>query len=145
MSTKITVNIDRLATRAFQETMKNKMLHEFCGRDAGKYLSLLKSVVPFILNAHGVKEDISTWIFTRGQIKHLLEDDGYCTFVKNIFGSRTVIFVGITALDFSTGGLLGNLKNVGIDAGEHFWLTNKTDYETDQLAEKNGLQVIRLS
>lgn len=141
----ITVNIDRLVARAFHQNVKDKALHEFCGREAGNNIKLLKSEVPFILNAHGIKDDTSTWVFTKSQIKHLLEDEGYGTFIKTIFASRTVIFIGITALDFSTGGLLGNLRNVGIDAGEHFWLTNIGDYGTDQLAKKNGLQVIRYS
>jgi hypothetical protein len=54
-----------------------------------------------------------------------------------------VLFVGVTADDVAAGGHLAALTNCGVDTGSHYWITDRSDIQTDRWAEQSGIQVIR--
>jgi serine/threonine protein kinase len=139
----INLNIDRLATKAY--VLETGMLAplEFTGIQGTKLAYLLKEPRPFILNIHGIAEDWSTWVFTQDQLNTLMGSDAYRGFVHSCLASHTVLFMGITADDQSVGGHLEALSSRGIDVGTHFWVTSRTDPETDRWAENAGMRVIR--
>jgi serine/threonine protein kinase len=139
----LSLNLDRLGTRSYTELNHGRIVHEFVGRDAGGYLHLLKSPDPFVVNLHGVVEDAQGWVLTNRSLRALLEDPGYVQFINSTLASRTVLFIGLTADDVAAGGHLQRLTTVGIDAGTHYWVTSRTDYDTDHWAETAGLRVIR--
>lgn len=140
----LTLNLDRFATKALGElTHGRRMPHEFSGRYAAKYLHLLKTPHPFVANLHGITDDVSSWVFTRSELKRLLKYAGYTTLINSCLTTTTILFIGIRADDIAAGGQLAALTRRGVDAGPHYWLTSRNDYPTDQWAEKAGLQVIR--
>ena len=139
----LTLNLDRLASRAFGHSRGDAVLNELSGRDAGARLNVLKSEAPFVINLHGIIDDSTSWVLTASDLKHLLANEGYTTFIRSVLANHTVLFLGVSADDQSAGGFLAALKNLGIDSGDHFWLTERRDRDTDRWAEKAGVQVIR--
>ena len=139
----LNLNIDRLATKSLGEVFPGRLPTEFSGRDAGQFLHSLKSPHPFVANLHGIGDDASTWVFTRGDLKGLLKSEGYQTFIRSCLASTTTLFLGISADDIAAGGHIAALTHAGIDAGPHYWLTNRHDLRTDTWAEQAGIQIIR--
>ena len=139
----INLNLDRLATRALGEVSPRIQPTEFTGRSVGEFLHSLKNPRPFIANLHGISDDTSSWVFTNSDLNHLLNSPDYNTFVHSCLTTTTILFVGISADDIATGGHIEGLTKVGFDVGSHYWLTNRTDLQTDRWAESSGIQLIR--
>ena len=139
----VNLNIDRLATKAHGEVYPKRLPVEFSGRRAKHYLHSLKSPHAFIVNLHGIADDESTWVFTQRELRRLVQSHGHRTFIASCFTATTNLFLGINADDIAAGGHLEALTSVGIDAGPHYWLTSRDDLQTDQWAERVGIQVIR--
>lgn len=139
----LNLNLDRLATRAYTKKRPGEQLIEFPGFQAGQYLHVLKGSAPFIVNLHGTLTDENSWVLTRDEMRALLQKDGYKEFVHMCLGTRTVVFVGISATDVTVGGHLETLTDAKIDLGDHFWITNRANAVTDYWAEHVQLQVIR--
>ncbi len=138
----INLNIDRLATRAFSQQYPGKNIVEFSGKQCAEFTHLLKGGSPFIVNLHGIVEDRSSWVFNIGDLKWLYRQEGYIDFIKAVLCSKTVIYIGVNAQDIAVGGHIDSLKIKGIDFGAHFWITDRSDSNTDEWAEKNGLRLI---
>lgn len=141
----LNLNLDRLATKALGEESPGNLPIEFPGCDAGKFLHALKSPRPFIANLHGIADDESSWVLTNRELKNLLNHEGYNLFIRSCLAATTTLFVGISADDVAAGGHLQALTRLGIDTGDHYWLTNKDDIQTDSWAERAGIQIIRYS
>ena len=139
----VNLNLDRLVTRALGEVSPGRLPAEFSGRNIENYLHSLKSPHPFIANLHGVADDVSSWVFSRGELRQLFQSAGYRTFVTGCFATTTTLFLGVSADDIATGGHLASLAQAGIDTGDHYWLTNRNDIKTDRWAEQAGIRVIR--
>lgn len=140
----LNLNLDRLAGRSHSEIRSGKLLYEFCGREAGQRLYLLKGrQPPFVVQLHGVVEDESSWVFTHDELKSLSANSGYTEFIRACLATRTVLFLAISAEDFAAGGHLQRLREMNLDVGTHFWLTDRTDTDTDRWAESVGIRVIR--
>lgn len=142
----INLNLDRLATKAFSVVRSGHQVNEFVGRRAGAYAHLLQSpTVPFLANVHGVLAEENSWVLTRTDLNELLRNKGYLHFIAACLTTRTVLFVGLTAEDVAVSGHLTALRKAGVTFGTHYWLTSRTDKQTDTAAERLGLQVIRYS
>ncbi len=139
----LNLNLDRLATKAYGEVFPGRLATEFLGRQTGSYLHILKNPNPFVANLHGVADDESSWVFTKGELRHLLKSDGYRTFIQSCLATTTTLFLGISADDIASGGHIEGLTKAGIDPGPHYWLTNRIDISTDIWAERAGIRVIR--
>ena len=139
----ISLNLDRLTTRALAQVEPGTLPTEFHGRDAGSHLHCLKSPRRFIANLHGVLDDESTWVFTHAELKNLMTSRGYHEFLTACFGATTTLFLGIGADDLAAGGHLASLAGAGVDTGAHYWLTHRDDMETDKWAEETGVGLIR--
>ena len=139
----LNLNLDRLATRALGEVSPGQLPIEFTGRRAGKFLYSLKTPRPFVANLHGTADDVSSWVFTQGDLNYLLNSSGYQTFMTSCLTTTTTLFIGISADELAAGGHIEALTRVGFDVGPHYWLTNRTDLQTDQWAEESGIQLIR--
>lgn len=140
----LNLNLDRLATRAHSSVFNgSSVLHEFQSWSAGDRLHVLKGGQAFVANLHGIDEEQSSWVFTKQELKSLLRKPGYQTLISACVTTRTILFVGISADDIAAGGHLAKLASKGISAGPHYWLTHRTDLETDRWAENAGIRVIR--
>ena len=80
---------------------------------------------------------------TYSDLKWQLSSPSYQNFIRSCLSAKTVVFVGISADDEAVGGFIENLSNLGIDAGAHYWITDRRDLVTDQWAEKQGIRLIR--
>ena len=136
------LNIDRLATKAFVET-NNRTPLEFTGVQGTRLGYLLKEPRPFIINLHGHADDVNTWVFTKGELDTLRKNEGYRDFVRTVLYANVVLLLGISADDLAVGGHLESLRKLRQDAGTHFWVTSRTDAQTDAWAERVGIRVIR--
>jgi serine/threonine protein kinase len=138
----ISLNIDGFAHRAFP-SLRTEDLQIFHGREAKNYVQAISQGRRFVANLHGLKENTSTWVFTKDELNGLTSDAAYLAFMNFIFSSQTVVFVGISADDTAAGGFLENLNAIGLDVGPHFWITDRVDAQTQAWAARNAVQVIR--
>jgi hypothetical protein len=143
LSGMLSLNLDRLAARAYGEHAPGKIVHQFSGKSAKNQIHVLKGSSPFVAYLHGIAEEVDTWVFTKEELRDLMATPGYKELISICLGSRTVLFVGITADDVAAGGHLASLTTSGIDTGSHYWITDRSDLATDNWAEKSGIQVIR--
>ena len=141
----LNLNLDRLATRAFNKKGRDCQLHEFQGNVAGRYAYILKGPAPFIVNLHGILADSASWVFTHSELEKLLKNRGYREFLHTCLIDSTVLFIGITADDIAVGGHLERLRDWDIDFGEHYWLTDRGDADTLRWAERSGVRIIKYS
>ena len=141
----ITTNLDRLAGRAFSSIYPDTNVAEFGARECGSFTHILKTSRPFVLNAHGVVDDKTSWVFRRRDLRWLLKDDGYLNFVRTCLCSRTLVFVGMSLDDIAIQSHFDYFRAAGIDMGSHYWVTDRSDAATDEWAEKSTAAMIRYS
>lgn len=139
----LTLNIDRLATRAHMLERPDLLPAEVHGTQISRLRSLLFGPQKFIGNLHGVVEDTSTWVFTHDELARTLRDAAYCDFMRNCLADFTNIFVAINPDDRAVGSHLSAIKSLAADNAPSFWVTDRRDRETDTWAEERGIRVIR--
>ena len=139
----LTLNLDRLATKAFTEMSMGHLQTEFSGVHVANYTYVLKNPHPFICNLHGISDDFSSWILTEPDLKRQQNSIPYQTFIRSCLSVNTIIFVGIRADDDAVGSFIEHLTALGMDIGEHYWITERKDIATDHWAEKQSIRLIR--
>lgn len=118
----VSLNIDGLEGRSHRAQRTHEVIDEFIGRDLRNHLPTLQARKPFIARLHGHHSDATSWIFTKSDLSRQIKDEAYRIAINAIFSNFTVIFLGISADDFSAGGFLEAITQSGIDAGNHFWM-----------------------
>lgn len=139
----LTLNIDRLASRAFHESNINENLIERSGFDVKALIGNITSVGSgrFIANLHGVFEDPQTWVFTEAKRKALFSDARYNEFVRDTLKYCTVVMLGVSAHDIAIREHLARLKSDGL--GNHaFWISSEIGNDALKLAEDSGIRFI---
>ena len=141
----VTLNLDRLATRAFTQAHPGEKPLEFTGNQCGDFCHVLKGPSPFILNAHGIVENAQSWILQHHHVKGLLNTPAYTTFISSVLTNYTVVFVGISADDVAVKKHLDRLRIAKINLQGHYWITHRADQDTNVWAEKTGVLLVRYS
>jgi len=100
----LNLNIDRIASRAFQTIRPGASLIEFPGQQAASMTHALNSTRPFLANLHGDVESVNTWVFTHDELTKLVRFKGYQNFINSCISTYTILFLGITADDQAVGG-----------------------------------------
>lgn len=136
----LTLNIDGFAKRAYASVHGEKALSEFDGKHIHE--RVLKNNIHFVGNLHGNLDDDRSWVFTHGELKSLLSNPRYRTFIAAILCTRTVLFIGISAEDDAVCNHLESLRDIDFNAGDHFWLTERNDEITDSFAKDLGIRTI---
>ncbi len=139
----LSLNLDRLAAKSHIEVLGSGAPVEFSGIAAGNYVHVLRGPRRFICNLHGNTDDASSWVLTSSDLKRLLKDPAYRTFISTCLTSSTNVFFGMSVDDTAVNSLLMGLVGAGIDFGEHYWVTSRRDIATDKLAESIGVRLIR--
>lgn len=140
----LTLNIDRLATRALLEVRDpGAQIGEYDGREIGEVSQILNGRLPFVVNLHGSIEESASWVLTRQGLNSLTKSEAYRTFISACLATRTVLFIGLSADDVAVGGHLERLADSGIQTDSHYWLTDRGDAATDEWAERVGIRRIR--
>jgi len=137
----LTTNLDQFASASFYKLF-DESLGEITGLEAGKKRSVLNSSLKYVVNLHGKISDAETWVLTQEQLTGLLSDKYYTESINSILSSKTVIFVGLTVDDVSTGGFIENMKKSGINLSTHYWVTEKNDTRLYKWGQDNSLQII---
>lgn len=139
----LTLNIDRLASRAYNEAQLKGALVERSGFDTRALIGNINSIDSsyFIANLHGVFEDPPTWVFTETRRKALFADKRYQEFVRDVLKYCTVVMIGVSAHDTAIRDHLARLKADGL--GNHaFWISSEIGNEALTLAESSGVRFI---
>ena len=139
----LTLNLDRLATKAYTKFSPGTALTEFVGNRAANYGHVLKNPYPFVCHLHGDIDDVSSWTLTSSQLNRQRNDPGYQTFLTTCLSAKTIVFLGISVDDIAVGGFVEQLSGLNIDVGEHYWVTSRRDLMTNQWAEERGIRLIR--
>lgn len=140
----VSLNIDRFSDRSFAAIRQGRDVASFVGRDAHAYAHMIGAQKPFVANLHGVHQAASSWIFTKPELKNLV-DGRYRAFLTTLFASTTVVFCGISAEDLAAGGFIAGLAGQGIDLGEHYWVTSRKDQKALTWAADANVQIVRYS
>tara|TARA_R110002012_G_scaffold170394_1_gene334727 strand:- start:1274 stop:3655 length:2382 start_codon:yes stop_codon:yes gene_type:complete len=138
----ITLNIDGIEEKAHREIRKNEVPDVFNGNRLRHHISTISSTKPFIARLHGDHKEYDSWVFTKSELKKILNDSGYNTSINILLASYTIVFIGISAEDVAVGGFCEKLKDQRVDIDPHYWITDRKDKETTDWAEKNGIQKI---
>ncbi len=139
----VTLNVDDLSLRAFAAAFGGeRALTTFSGIDCHRHPDALVSGRQFLAHLHGTLSDSKSWIFTDEERRRLFEDRAYQQFIRTLFTSRTVLFMGITADDAAIAEHLTYLKSAGFNGEQHFWITNRCDTTTIEWAESHGVRTI---
>lgn len=137
----ISLNLDDMAVRTYPRSVEKRMV-SFSGNNVANYSHILSEPLPFILNAHGIVDDASSWVLTSESRRDLLMNQAYKQFIETVFLTKTLIFIGINIQDPAIASLLRERKNHE-SSGVHYWITDKRDTETDAWAEARRIQIIR--
>lgn len=139
----ISLNIDRVAARAFSQNPGMSALTVFSGRQAVSHSSVLEGIPRFLAQLHGTLDDDHSWVFTQSDLNSLRETRGYARFLEYCMARFTLVFIGVTVDDIAVGGPLSDLAGDGFTPAEHFWITDRTDSETDRWAQQRNVRLIR--
>ncbi|SEH67252.1 SIR2-like domain-containing protein [Magnetospirillum fulvum] len=137
----VTLNIDTLLSRAFAE-VRGLLPQHGVGYALQKKIRLMQSDKQWIINLHGIVDDEETWVFTREDLANLFADYAYKLFMKTLFLSNRVIFLGIGADDLAIKRHLDELKTSGIPLDVHYWITDRADIKTAQWAAGHNIKTI---
>ena len=137
-----TLNLDKLASRAYSQCFAGCALREFIGIESQFHADVLRTGHQFVAHLHGTLDSDRGWVLTQPDFENLCGLPAYRSLVQSCFASRIVLFAGVSADDQAAGGHLLSLKAAGIGLGGHFWLTNRNDRSTDRWAEEAGLNRI---
>ena len=140
----LTLNLDRLASKAYSEINTGEvLLTEFVGKQVAEYTHALRNPHPFICHLHGKLDDASSWVMTSSDLRQAQNHLAYTNFIRTCLTAKTVVFVGISTTDQAVGGFIEQLADFGIDVDSHYWITHRRDSSTDRWAEEQGIRLIR--
>lgn len=140
----LTLNIDRLAYRSFQESdVKKDLLNEKNGFEIRSLLGILTHAdARFIANLHGQLEDPINWVFTEKKLQGLLKQKEYNEFLRDCIKYCTVVLIGITATDIAVISHFQKARKDLLNFGPHFWISDTDNFEAITKAEDAGIRVI---
>lgn len=137
----VTFNLDQFASRSYSLAYPGQAVDQFIGSQARNMSGVLQRPRPFIGNVHGVIDNAASWIFTHDKLNELLKDPGYLQFVNTCLHARTILFVGVSADDVAVRTHLEIVRMAGATGISHYWITSRTDEDTDKWAEEYRIRV----
>jgi eukaryotic-like serine/threonine-protein kinase len=143
----ITLNVDGFSQKSFSQLHPGADLNIFNGGEISNYADAISREQPFVCNLHGILGNPSSWVFTTKDRERLIKVPGFKDFFASCFLGTTVVFIGITAEDVAAGGILENLVHkIGISfAGDHYWVTDRSDGAAADFSDAIGLKRIKYS
>ena len=138
----ITLNLDRLVARAHSELNPGRNIAEFDGTRIENFAHVLQGIVPFCVNLHGNVDDESSWILAHDDFANLHSRQAFSDFIRAVFMTRHVVFLGISADDPAISTHLQKMKSAGIAVSGHYWITCRKDSATRKWAEQVGIELV---
>ena len=138
----ITTNIDRLMSRAYVECRETPTSAvDFTGFECGDYAHVLSTNRFFILNLHGFVEKKKSLVMKKSDLDSLKCNAGYINFIRALFFSRVILFVGVNPMDDAVKWHL-EAARVGSDCSPLFWLTTNKEPEVLEFLAKYNIRPI---
>lgn len=139
----VTLNIDAFARRSFTAAYPSDPTKFLTGNEAGRLRSLIDGTHKFVVNLHGHLDDPVSWVFTQQHLDDLRRNRSYLEMLRGLFSSYTVVFIGVTADDVALGGPLAVLREEGIIAKTHYWITPRFDEGAREWASRSGVRIVK--
>lgn len=144
----LTLNIDGLLRRAYDEVFSNSSpVLEFPGLMVNDSKSYFQRNYPVILNLHGVYTHRTTWVMSRQERERLftgISKGDYRAFLRHIFETCNVVFVGVNIRDVAISPILEEINSSNL-LQNHYWITSDITTENYQWCQKRGVRVINYS
>lgn len=139
----VTTNIDKLATRAYVMS-KNEPPLEFGGRQCGSFNYVLQGSRFFVANLHGTAEDYASWVMRKKDWENLSLNQGYLAFIRGMFATGVVVFVGANPMDQAIQRHLDVVRRTDLipGSGSMFWITDNTS--DDAFKFSNSYNISRI-
>ncbi|AMY70693.1 SIR2 family protein [Frigidibacter mobilis] len=141
----LTLNIDGLLRRAYDEVFSNSSpVLEFPGLMVNDSKSYFQRNYPVILNLHGVYTHRTTWVMSRQERERLftgISKGDYRAFLRHIFETCNVVFVGVNIRDVAISPILEEINSSNL-LQNHYWITSDITTENYQWCQKRGVRVI---
>lgn len=139
----VTLNLDHFTLRSASVQMQNDVPISILPEQFAPNIGVFKEERPFIAYPHGYLDSWESWTFTSAKLNSRLADEGYRTWINTLFATTTVVFIGVTADDLAIGSLLNGLLKQNVALSGHYWITSRSDSDTDSWAEARGIRVVR--
>ncbi len=142
----LTLNIDGLLRRAYDNVFgyKRGQLLEFPGTSVVDSKSYFARNYPTILNLHGIYTQRSTWVMNAYERRRLFDGFGrgdYKSFLRHIFESYNVVFIGVNILDMAISPIIEGIANSGL-LQDHYWVTPNISSHDFMWTQLKGVRVI---
>ncbi len=142
----LTSNYDTLLEMAYTLVNGTKP-HSFTQADYPELSAALRSNKFYILHVHGTIDCIKTVVLGRKDYRQVIHaNPAYRQYLTNLFGSKTVLFVGFGLNDPDLLSLLDELQAIFRDyAGQHFALMNAQEtlaVEQKRFEKDYGIHII---
>lgn len=89
----VTYNLDDFADRSNSHTFASHW------KEAQKYANYLHNSEPFVFHPHGMLNDPSSWVLTRGDTKALYNEPNFTKFMTALINTKHILIVGFDPSD----------------------------------------------
>lgn len=139
----LTLNLDSFAGDAMAQAHAGELIIPMYGKEIADRWNLIIGDRPHLVFLHGHLLNPSTWVMTHDDLTGLLASEGHRLFLQDTFMNNIVLFAGISADDIALSSRLIDLRAAGFTPKNLYWLTDRTDVDTESWAERNYVKLIR--
>ncbi len=128
-SSVLTTNYDRLLEKVYEDSYKDASFHSFTHRDYPELAMAIRRGEFYLLKLHGTIDRIETIVLGSSDYREVMyENKAYRQFLKTLFSTKTILFLGFGLTDPDFNFLLEELKTTFNDyIGPHYALMNSIE------------------
>jgi hypothetical protein len=129
-SSVLTTNYDRLLEKVYEDTYKDASFHGFTHQDDAELAMAIRKGEFYLLKLHGTIDRIETIVLGSSDYREVMyKTPAYRQFLKTLFSSKTILFLGFGLTDPDFNFLLDELKTTFNDyIGPHYALMNSNEW-----------------
>ncbi len=131
-SSVLTTNYDCLLEKVYIDSYKGASFHSFTHRDSPELANALRKGEFYLLKLHGTIDRIDTIVLGSSDYREVIhKNHAYLEFLKILFSTKTILFLGFGLNDPDLKLLLDELKTIFNDyIGPHYALMNSNEAKT---------------
>jgi WD40 repeat protein len=128
-SSVLTTNYDRLLEKVYEDSYKDASFHSFTHRDYPELAMAIRRGEFYLLKLHGTIDRIETIVLGSSDYREAMyRNPAYRQFLKTLFSTKTILFLGFGLTDPDFNFLLEELKTTFNDyIGPHYALMNSIE------------------
>jgi hypothetical protein len=122
----LTTNYDRLLEKTYEDSYKDASFHMFTNKDYPELAMALRSGEPYLLKTHGTIDRIETIVLGTKDYREVMHNNpAYRQYLRTLFSSKTVLFLGFGLTDPDLNLLLEEMRAIFHDyTTTHYALMN---------------------